>query len=1174
MTKSRTLTSRATAIAAAAAIGTLMFIASPANGDDRDLFRASSDAPYLFILFDATGSMQWGLNNNSCPTRCDDDPDSRMFQAKSALDTVMTTLVAQNAGVNLGFATFPNQNGSYVYSKYNTFQGDYVNDRETGSNWCQGWEPNNDTSNDEYNGYTYKWPTSTINDGLELGDIVPLNWADDNIARIRQRLAPNLARGLAPDYGIATYFNNRRRSGQLGLLRADERPFLGRGNTPLEGALDDFESWYDNWVKDARRFDPQFALGCREVSVVLLTDGFETCGGQPTRSAASLMAKGIKTYVIGFAVNNPALDAIATAGGTDATPGPNGQPNPGDPGHEAYFAGDEQALVDAFLAIIGQVKLQSRTFATAAVPSVVGSAADEVFLTSFSPVEDGTSLWPGRVDAYVKPIPLTTNAFGQSVPDRNKTCVSPTDESCLAWDAAALLESQAPTAADVASDIYKVSNSVTDRRVYFARAFGTAIPLERAFFLPPSNAPDEVDLYGPTGMGLDPASPTFVTDGRDVIRYTLQKKSALILDPTSGGQKTVDFVLGDIFHSDPIILGEPSRFDYFSADLEGQTAACDATNDRRDRYPCFVRDHLYRRKILFLGSNEGQLHAFDAGKAQLDANALVEFTTGTGKEIFSFVPRSAMPKVRSMAEGNGQQFSVDGTSTIDDVLIDPQSSQTAPPSLNDREWRSVLVASMREGGRSYSALDVTQPDPIDSVTGLPIVTSQVPGCIDGGSGCGPIPFASVLWEFTDTWDEDADNPGAPDLGDTWSRVNMGRIRIIEGTQTVDRYVAIFGGGLDASFKEEPIDPITGLEKPYSGNYLYMVDVETGKAIYKRRLDIVNGVRKAASAPSEPAAVDLDQDGYIDTIYIGTTEGYLFKVDLSVKAVLERNVQVMDYSQNDPSTGSPPLRRFVDRIVDPAWDPFAIFWTERRPIYFPPSVIFASELASYALAFGSGDREDLWADDPRDGRFFVFLDTNLQSTDPTLPMAEDDLEWIDADASKAASPQGDLLANPDTASGKVPGWMLTLDPNERVIAKSFGLAGVVFFNTYIPDLTSSQAGVCGAAGSSNLYSVFATNGLGIRPSGERYTQVSDFTTRPFVEASGGIKKGGSGGSTPPPDECDSQTLAQMADSIKALMPSECKFANYRLNVMTLESSSGLECLVPVPVCVIERNWKEF
>jgi outer membrane protein assembly factor BamB len=85
------------------------------------------------------------------------------------------------------------------------------------------------------------------------------------------------------------------------------------------------------------------------------------------------------------------------------------------------------------------------------------------------------------------------------------------------------------------------------------------------------------------------------------------------------------------------------------------------------------------------------------------------------------------------------------------------------------------------------------------------------------------------------------------------------IRVLEdnGSEEVEviKFVAVFGGGLDP------------LKAGNQGNWLYMVDIETGKTIYKRRL--------SSSAASEPAAVDTDQNGFIDTIFIGTTDGYLY-----------------------------------------------------------------------------------------------------------------------------------------------------------------------------------------------------------------------------------------------------------------------------------------------------------
>src|SRR5262249_32704329 len=112
----------------------------------------------------------------------------------------------------------------------------------------------------------------------------------------------------------------------------------------------------------------------------------------------------------------------------------------------------------------------------------------------------------------------------------------------------------------------------------------------------------------------------------------------------------------------------------------------------------------------------------------------------------------------------------------------------------------------------------------------PASSATVPTCLDISnntvSGCGTLPFPSVLWEFTDSVNGaqlDEDSNGYPDLGQTWSVPTVGRIKVIEGGKQVDKFVAIFGGGMDADNKTSP----------KRGNWLYIVDVETGQAIYKR-----------------------------------------------------------------------------------------------------------------------------------------------------------------------------------------------------------------------------------------------------------------------------------------------------------------------------------------------------
>jgi hypothetical protein len=81
---------------------------------------------------------------------------------------------------------------------------------------------------------------------------------------------------------------------------------------------------------------------CRKYSVILLTDGAESCQGNPIASATALRnvvpATDVKTYVIGFSTlptETAQLNAVATAGGTTA-----------------FFASDSSGISNAFASII------------------------------------------------------------------------------------------------------------------------------------------------------------------------------------------------------------------------------------------------------------------------------------------------------------------------------------------------------------------------------------------------------------------------------------------------------------------------------------------------------------------------------------------------------------------------------------------------------------------------------------------------------------------------------------------------------------------------------------------------------------------------------------------------------------------------------------------------------
>jgi type IV pilus assembly protein PilY1 len=560
--------------------------------------------------------------------------------------------------------------------------------------------------------------------------------------------------------------------------------------------------------------------------------------------------------------------------------------------------------------------------------------------------------------------------------------------------------------------------------------------------------------------------------------------------------------------------------------------------------------------MLLVGANDGQLHAFDAGI--WDGTT---FTAGKGTELFSYMPRIGMAIVRDQTEGERQIFGVDGTPRISDVFIDPSHNGTPDPT--QREWRTVAIGGFREGGSvdgggrisdtdfysGYYALDLTQPD-----SGT---QGDLPSCLSlqnqAVSNCGTLPFPAVLWEFSDTYGSsrmDEDQNGVPDLGQTWSVPTIGRIKVMQddgsGTKKeVKKYVAIFGGGMDHDDKISP----------KRGTYLYMVDIETGKVLYKHSL--------VGAVPSDVAVLDVDLDGLLDTIYVGTTAGLLYKVDIKSAGVVSN----VTFNKNQ---FFPPLGADVQipRINDPAWDPFPIFDAGGKPIYIAPTAFFVSELGQFAIALGTGDREDLWQTDAREGRFYLFIDDNFTSdmvATSELPKHETDYKQVlPADNSTSS----DYVLDPDHR-----GWYLKLPANQRVITQPFGLSGILIFSSFLPDKTP-----CSSGGSSNLYVVFANNGNPVmKDNGTpvRSRLINDVVTNPVVEQ-GQTKNSPTDITDPTPPE-DQMLLdeiqAAIVKSLKSLAPKECKFANYWFNVNGVRSDTGIERYATIPVCAVERNWKD-
>lgn len=217
--------------------------------------------------------------------------------------------------------------------------------------------------------------------------------------------------------------------------------------------------------------------------------------------------------------------------------------------------------------------------------------------------------------------------------------------------------------------------------------------------------------------------------------------------------RTRPSLLGDIVNSGPVFVGEPSLNWPDFAPFPSATGS---------RYSDYKNGSAKtRKKILYVGSNDGMLHAFD---------------DNTGEEVFTYLPLS----LASSAISSGYHYLTD-PNYIHNWYVDltPTLSDVNLTTNAGTGWRSILVSGLRGGGRGLFALDVTDPTLFSELNADKI----------------------VMWEFTDSDDSD--------LGYTYSRP-------VIALANNGRWVAIFGNGYNDQGSGEATLFILDIEKGVDG----------------------------------------------------------------------------------------------------------------------------------------------------------------------------------------------------------------------------------------------------------------------------------------------------------------------------------------------------------------------
>jgi hypothetical protein len=177
----------------AAAIAVGMGIAGLAGARPAAAQDCSTVAPYVFILFDTSGSMNWAppcsqaeVDAGFCAWRCDqydcwvpkqaDDPAAKFFQVKQALYDVL----ANTTGVQVGFASF-NQDSLNVRGKHWRYQAG------TGGVSIPGWGPFPSPGSEEVLGPTWSCDTGSGDNEIGCYAASPADLVDAwELARVRR----------------------------------------------------------------------------------------------------------------------------------------------------------------------------------------------------------------------------------------------------------------------------------------------------------------------------------------------------------------------------------------------------------------------------------------------------------------------------------------------------------------------------------------------------------------------------------------------------------------------------------------------------------------------------------------------------------------------------------------------------------------------------------------------------------------------------------------------------------------------------------------------------------------------------------------------------------------------------------------------------------------------------
>ncbi len=464
-----------------------------------------------------------------------------------------------------------------------------------------------------------------------------------------------------------------------------------------------------------------------------------------------------------------------------------------------YLGGQPRSLLLGIKDIFAKITSQSGNIANLPLSAPIFNPND----TSFYQTGLDAKQWSGQVFKYFlrQPTPGSPSLV------RANSGTGPIVDA-PAWEAAGLLNARTAASRTIYAGV-SVAPTVPATTAVGRWVGATALSLGNL-----AASFNSLSQSQRNALNLNPISGNADNVGRDRLAFLLGDRTTEIgqncttcLTPGPGALRVRDGVMGDVVNSGALFVGKPGLS---SRDADYRAFATQ---------PAVVN----RRPMVYVGANDGMLHAFDAN---------------TGQERFAYIPNAVFGSLNQLTNPSYVHRPY-----VDGPMLVAEAKTTTGASTG---WKTILTSSFGVGAQGLMALDVTNPD------------SFGPG--------------NIIWEFTDKDD--------PDIGYITSVPRV--VKLARGTG-FEYFVAVSSGynnyapdgTTTTATNGDGFVYLLSLNKQPSDAWNCTTTPNTGANCIKFRLPISdNGLANGIGG----IAIDRDDADQVKSIYAGDLQGNLWKVE--------------------------------------------------------------------------------------------------------------------------------------------------------------------------------------------------------------------------------------------------------------------------------------------------------